>query len=67
MKINLDVLKSLKHKLVEYSKENEIIAEHASENINYKCGCSGSCTGNCYDSCLNGEYKDEGSNGKRSQ
>ena len=53
MKINIDAIKALELKLAEYSKENGIIAEHASENVNScRSGCTSSCVGCCYyDSC----------------
>ena len=53
MKINIDAIKALELKLAEYSKENGIIAEHASENVNScRFGCTASCYGTCQYVCL---------------
>ena len=51
MRMNMEALKALELKLAEYSKENGLIAEHESLNVNCKSGCSGSCSGSCRNSC----------------
>ena len=57
MKMNMDALKVLELKLAEYGKENGVIAEHTSSNINCNCyggcmgACKGSCSGGCKESC----------------
>lgn len=55
MRMNIDAIKTLELKLAEYSKENGVIAEHASESLNYhEVGCNtcvGKCTGTCDNTC----------------
>ena len=55
MRMSIDAIKTLELKLAEYSKENGVIAEHASGNMNYhEVGCNtcvGKCTGTCDNSC----------------
>lgn len=52
MKMNMDALKALELKLVEYSEENGAIAEHESANTNgCQSGCTAGCVGSCYHDC----------------
>ena len=55
MRMNIDAIKTLELKLDEYSKENGVIAEHVSGNMNYhEVGCNtcvGKCTGTCDNTC----------------
>ena len=52
MQLNKEALKSLELKLAAYSKENGVIAEHASSNMN-SCnrGCFNQCDGSCKSTC----------------